>query len=623
MLDPNAIDKREFPPPHILVIDDCRDIQALIGKILSPTGARLSYASGGVDGLRMAADLVPTLILLDYLMPDCDGMEVLKQLQADRRLKLIPVIMITGDKDPSLLASAFNHGICDYISKPFLPIELRARVCSALKTRALMEDLKHRAGFDALTGLPNKANLFERIQNSIDASQHGLDLFAVMFIDLDRFKLINDSLGHDCGDLVLREAAKRLKESVRGGDLVVRRESNATVSRFGGDEFVILLESIPNVKSAESIASRILSAMNNPLTVGDRMIYLSASIGVVTSGGQYTTIDELIRDADIAMYEAKEAGRGCFRSFDSSMRTRAIQRWQIDADLRQAIELNQFALQYQPIVNLETGVVESVEALIRWNHPEKGRIPPIDFIPIAEETGLIIVIGEWVMRTACQQFANWFAIDSDSTPNHISINLSRQQLVQSEFPDLFQSALVQSGISPSSIHFEITESEMMKDLSTSVKAINKLRSLGAKIDLDDFGTGHSSLACLHELPLDVLKLDRSLITNIDEDVYRSKLVDLVIKLLSDTSIQVVAEGIETLAQLSKLQELECHFGQGYYFAKPLDADQVQPFVRKLRLQQPKFRNGERRHGELRHGDLSFVTPISISQSIPTVQTSVT
>ena len=613
MLGPNAIDKREIPSPHILVIDDCRDIQALIGKILSPTGARLSYASGGVDGLRMAADLVPTLILLDYFMPDCDGMEVLKQLQADRRLNHIPVIMITGDKDQSLIASAFNHGICDYISKPFLPVELRARVCSALKTQTLMEDLKQRAGFDALTGLPNKDNLFERIQNSIDASQHGLDLFAVMFIDLDRFKLINDSLGHDCGDLVLREAAKRLKASVRAGDVVARRESNATVSRFGGDEFVILIESIPNVKSAESIASRILSAMSNPLTVGGRMLYLSASIGVVTSGGQYTTIDELIRDADIAMYEAKEAGRGCFRSFDSSMRTRAIQRWQIDADLRQAIELNQFALQYQPIVNLETGLVESVEALIRWNHPEKGRIPPIDFIPIAEETGLIVAIGDWVMRTACQQFADWFAIDSDSTPNHISINLSRQQLVQSEFLDLFQSALVQSGISPSSIHFEITESEMMKDLSTSVEAINKLRSLGAKIDLDDFGTGHSSLACLHELPLDVLKLDRSLITNIDEDVYLSKLVDLVLKLLSETHIQVVAEGIETLAQLSKLQELECHYGQGYYFAKPLDADQVQPFVRKLLLQQPKFR----------HGDISAVIPISLSQSIPTVQTSLT
>ena len=611
MLGPNAMDKREIASPHILVIDDCRDIQVLIGTILSPTGARLSYASGGEDGLRMAADLVPNLILLDYFMPDCNGLEVLQRLQADCRLKHIPVIMITGDNNQSLIASAFEHGICDYINKPFLAVELRARVCSALKTQALMEDLKQKAGFDDLTGLPNKVNLLKRIQNSIDASQHGLDLFAVMFLDLDRFKLINDSLGHDCGDLVLREAAKRLEASVRGGDVVARRASNATVSRFGGDEFVILIESIPNVKAAESIASRILSAMRNPLPVGGRMLYLSGSIGVVTSSGQYATLDELIRDADIAMYEAKEAGRGCFRTFDSSMRIRAIQRWQIDADLRQAVELNQFALQYQPIVNLETGLVERVEALIRWNHPERGWIPPIDFIPIAEETGLIVVIGEWVMRAACLQFADWFAIDSDATPNHISINLSRQQLVQSEFPDSFQSVLVQSGISPSSVHFEITESEMMKDLTTSVEAINKLRSLGAKIDLDDFGIGHSSLACLHELPIDVLKLDRSLITNINENAYLSKLVDLVLKLLSETQIQVVAEGIETLAQLSRLQELECHYGQGYYFEKPLDADQVQPFVRKLRLQQPEFR-----HGKFRHGDISVISPISLLQSIP-------
>ncbi len=607
VLNRNATDKWEINPPHVLVIDDCRDIQVLIGNVLSPTGARLSYASGGEEGLRMATDLVPTLILLDYAMPDCNGLEVLKRLQADCRLKHIPVIMVTGNNDQSLIASAFEHGICDYINKPVLAVELRARVCSALKTQALMEDLKQRAGFDALTGLPNKVNLLERIQHSIDMSRDGLDLFAVMFIDLDRFKLINDSLGHDCGDLVLRETAKRLKASVRGSDLVVRRSTETTVSRFGGDEFVILIESIPTAKSADLIASRILSAMRDPLLVGGRMHYLSASIGIVTSSGQYSTLDELIRDADVAMYEAKEAGRGCFRSFDHSMRIRAVQRWQIDADLRQAIELNQFALQYQPIVNLETGLVESVEALIRWNHPERGLIPPMDFIPIAEETGLIVVIGEWVMRTACMQFANWLAIDSDATPNHISINLSRQQLVQREFPELFQSVLAQSGISPSSVHFEITESEMMQDLTKSIEAISKLRSLGAKIDLDDFGTGYSSLACLHELPMDVLKLDRSLISNIDEDVYLSKLTDLVIKLLSGTQIQVVAEGIETIGQLSTLQELKCHFGQGYYFSKPMDAQQVQPYVRKLRLQSDTSYQG----------DTAVVPPFRFLQTIPT------
>lgn len=573
----------EFTSHRILVIDDCRDIHELINKILSPIGASLSFASGGQEGLLLAANTVPTLILLDYSMPDCDGLQVLKLLQADIRLKHIPVIMITGDNDQELIVSAYKQGICDYIKKPFLAVELRARVTSALKTQGLIEDLKRRAGFDALTGLPNKTILLEKLQNSIDVSRQWHNLFSVMFIDLDRFKLINDSLGHNCGDLVLKEAAKRLKASVRGSDVVVRYDNDATVSRFGGDEFVILFESLPSVSSAELIAARILSAMSDPMMVDGRLVYLGASIGIVTSSGQYNTIDELIRDADVAMYEAKLAGRGCYRTFDNSMRIRALHRWEVDSDLRQAIDLNQFTLQYQPIINLKTGLVESVEALIRWNHPEKGLISPGNFIPIAEETGLIVVIGEWVMRTACMQYADWFAIDSEATPNHISINISSQQLVQCKLPELFQSVIVQSGIRPSSVHFEITESEMIKDLKSSVKAINLLKELGAKIDLDDFGTGYSSLACLHELPIDVLKLDRSLILNIDNGDFLSKLVDLVLKLLSGTQIKVVAEGIETKRQLSKLQDLGCQFGQGFYIAKPMNADLVQSFVRELRF----------------------------------------
>ena len=611
MLGRIPADGEVTPVPHVLVIDDCKDIQLLIGKILSKSGVRLSYASSGEDGLRMAADSMPNLILLDYLLPDCNGLEVLMRLYADGRLREIPVIMITGDNDPTLITSAFEHGICDYINKPFVAIELRARVCSALKTQTLMEDLRHRAGFDALTGLPNKTNLLERIQHSIDLSRQGLAAFAVIFIDLDRFKLINDSLGHDCGDLVLREAAKRLKTSVRATDFVVRRGSEVIVSRFGGDEFVVLMESIPNSTAAELIASRISSAMRDPLLVGGQMLYLSASIGIVTCSGQYEATDDIIRDADIAMYEAKAAGRGCFRSFDTSMRFRGLQRWQIDADLRQAIELNQFYLQYQPIVDLKTGEVESVEALIRWNHPDRGIIPPIDFIAIAEETGLIIHIGEWVMRTACKQYADWFAADPNATPDHLSINLSRQQLVQDDFPELFQSVLNQSGITPSRVHFEITESETMTNFKASVEAIKTLRAVGAKIDLDDFGTGYSSLACLHQLPMDVLKLDRSLISNIDCGGYLSKLVDLIVKLLSGTQIQVVAKGIETSGQLSRLQELQCHLGQGFYFSKPLDADKVQAFVRKQRWQQSTFYQP----------DISVVPTIPTLLTIPTVRTS--
>jgi len=574
--------------PHILVIDDCLSLQLIINRVLSPTGVRMTFASGGEEGLRLAAEIRPTLILLDYAMPDCDGFQVLRRLRTDENLQDIPVVMITGNNDQSLIESAFEMGVCDYINKPFLAVELRARVRSALKTQALVDDLREKLKFDALTGLPSKANLIDRLRNLISQSQREQNPFAIMFIDLDRFKWINDSLGHDCGDHALKEAAERLRASVRRSDLVEKRHPIGTVSRFGGDEFVVLLESIPTAKEAELVASRILKVMHEPFHIAGRMLYLSASIGIVNSSGQYQSPDDIIRDADIAMYEAKDAGRGCYRFFENGMRTRAMKRWQVDTDLRQAIELNQFCLQYQPIVSLKTGLVESVEALVRWNHPDRGTIPPNDFIPMAEETGLIVAIGEWVMRTACAQFAEWQKLDPAGTPKHISINLSRQQLLQSKFSDLFRSAILQSGIAASCVHFEITESEIMHDLKTCVDEIQSLRSMGAKIDLDDFGTGYSSLACLHQLPIDVLKLDRSLISNMATGGHYSKLVDLVLKLLSETQIQVVAEGIETVDQLHKLQQLHCQLGQGYYFSKPIDADQVQAFVNKRRLEQFAF-----------------------------------
>lgn len=571
--------------PHILVIDDCTSLQRFIKAVLSPNRVSMSFADGGEEGLRLASELQPTLILLDYEMPDCDGFQVLRRLRADEQLCDIPVVMITGNNDQSLIESAFELGVCDYLSKPFLPVELRARVRSALKTSALVDDLRKKLKFDALTGLPSKANLIERLRDSISRSHVNQNCFAIMFIDLDRFKWINDSLGHDCGDDALKEAAERLRASVRSSDLVEKRRSIGTVSRFGGDEFVVLLDSIPTPREAELVASRILRVMHEPFHIAGRMLYLSASIGIVTSSGQYQSPDDIIRDADIAMYEAKDAGKGCFRFFDPGMRNRAMKRWQVDTDLRQAIEHNQLRLQYQPIINLKTGLVESVEALVRWNHPERGTIPPNDFIPMAEETGLIVAIGEWVMRTACTQFAEWQNLDPGGTPNHISINLSRQQLLQPEFSELFRSAILQSGISASCVHFEITESEMMHDLKTCVQEIQNLRAMGAKIDLDDFGTGYSSLACLHQLPIDVLKIDRSLVSNMATGGQYSKLVDLVLKLLSETQIQVVAEGIETLDQLQKLQQLHCDYGQGYYFSKPIDANKIQAFVNNRRTEQ--------------------------------------
>ncbi len=575
-------------PPGILVIDDCQDIQKLIGAILSPMKVRLEYASGGEEGLRMAASSVPALILLDYQMPDCDGLEVLRRLRLDERLARIPVMMITADNDQTLIARAFELGVCDYVNKPFLPIELRARVRSALGSNALIEDLRHQARFDSLTGLPNKSNFVDRIQRSINQSLNRLPGFAILFIDLDRFKWINDSLGHGYGDQALQEASQRLRTCVQRTGFVAKLLAENTVSRFGGDEFVVLLESISGTIDAERVASKILEVMRQPFHIAGRTLHLSASIGVVNSHGQYSSLEDVIRDADIAMYEAKEAGRGCYRIFDASMGSRALKRWQIDSDLRKAIEYNQFFLQYQPIICLQTGLVESVEALIRWNHPEYGMIPPNDFIPMAEETGLIVSMGEWVLRTALQQFAVWQKLSPDATPKELNINLSRQQLVQPGFSSMVGASIRANGVEASKVHFEITESEVMKDLQSSVQSIEELRAMGAKIDLDDFGTGYSSLACLHQLPIDVLKLDRSLISQLEQGGQYAKLVDLVLKLLSETEVKVIAEGIETQDQLYQLQRLHCQLGQGFLFSRPIDADKVQEFVRKRQNERAGF-----------------------------------
>ena len=619
---------------RVLVIDDSEEMHALFKRWLIPMSVQVEHAYGGRRGIEMALEHKPTLILLDYMMPDCDGLQVIDQLQAIESLRDVPVIMITANNDRKLISQAFAKGVCDYVNKPLFAEEFKARIETALKNQALLADLKYKSHYDALTGLPNKLHLHERLAAAIERTRRSSEVIALMFIDLDRFKLINDSLGHAFGDVMLRQAAQRLHnklnsrfdgktnsllEVARKGSSKLRSKSHVKqkldqplsfsafadsdwldaqecvegrddvlVARFGGDEFVVLLESIRAVEEAEAIAEELLQDLLEPYEVDGRILFLGASIGIVTCNGQYDAAGDVIRDADIAMYEAKESGRGCFEVFDDCMRERAQQRWKLDIDLRRAVELGQLYLDYQPIIDLQSGEVSSVEALIRWRHPERGLIQPAYFVPLAEEMGLMVDIGRWVMRTACQQFVDWQRTIPHSMPHNISINLSRQQLVHRGFVESFKQIVRETGISASRVHLEITESEMMNELDSTVQVIGELRKLGAKIELDDFGTGYSSLACLHQIPLDVIKLDRSLISTIDQDGYLLRLTQLVIELLSRTEIKVVAEGIETERQLKLLQELGCHFGQGYYFAKPMAAERVMDFVMRQNIASNKL-----------------------------------
>ncbi len=582
-------------PRRVLVIDDSKEMHSLINWWLSPLSDLIDHAYGGREGIRMAMEHKPTLILLDYMMPDCDGLEVIDELKSNETLSDVPVIMITASNDRALIAQAFKKGVCDYVNKPLFAEEFKARIETALRNQHLLADLKHKLHYDALTGLPNKLHLDERLKAALERPQSATEVIAVMFIDLDRFKLINDSLGHAFGDLMLKQAAARLHKklhqrmhlttstSMTGMIGSTGDHEGTLVARFGGDEFVVLLESIHAVEEAEVIAQELLQHLLEPYEVDGRLLYLGASIGIVTCSGQYHSTGDVIRDADIAMYEAKGSGRGCYEVFDNGMRERAQLRWKLDIDLRRAVELNQLYLDYQPIIDLQSGVVESVEALIRWRHPERGLIQPSCFVPLAEELGLMVEIGQWVLRTACQQFVEWSCSMPHLAPRNISVNLSRQQLVHREFVEGFKQVLRETGISATHVHLEITESEMMNELDSTVQVIGELRALGVKIELDDFGTGYSSLACLHQIPLDVIKLDRSLIATIDQDDYLLGLTKLVIELLSKTNIKVVAEGIETQRQLALLQELGCQLGQGYLFSRPIAGDKVMDFVARQQL----------------------------------------
>jgi diguanylate cyclase (GGDEF)-like protein/PAS domain S-box-containing protein len=447
---------------------------------------------------------------------------------------------------------------------------------TALKT---MEDkLRTAALTDKLTGLPNRALICDRMQQAVLRARRHKDYhFAVLFLDFDRFKTINDSLGHDVGDLLLKEIARRLRTTVRAGDSLSRQTADDTAARLGGDEFVVLLDGIASPQDATVVANRMLAAFAQPYHLGEHKVYSTASIGVVINPMPDESAEDVLRDADTAMYEAKLAGKGQYIIFDVSMRQRVQNRLNLENDLRNALEAHQLFLMYQPIVSLQTGRIEGFEALVRWQHPKRGLISPGEFIPIAEDTGLILPIGAWVLQQACEQFARWRQTLGDAAPRSISVNLSRNQLATADLPQTIRRILQETGMPADCLRLEVTESAVMKDTAAVIQVLRAIKEIGVNVDMDDFGTGYSSLACLHEFPIDVLKIDRSFIANIDRGRDFAALVQAMAQLARNLKIGVIAEGIETMEQAMMLQSLDCEFGQGFLFSKPLMAEDVPAF----------------------------------------------
>ncbi len=433
--------------------------------------------------------------------------------------------------------------------------------------------LHRRATHDLHTGLPNRALFLNRLEYAIKhAAERSTYRFAVLYLDIDQFKLINDTLGHGVGDKILSEISDRLMSCVGSED---------TVARLGGDEFGILLDGIRDLIEPIHVADSIHEILSVPVVRQEQEIFLSASIGIVLNSKQHQIPDNILRDADMAMYKAKADGKSHFAMYDESMQKRALELLTLGSDLRRALERDEFFLHYQPVISLRTNKLAGLEALIRWNHPTQGLISPGRFIPIAEESGLIIDIGNWVLETACNQVGAWNS--SLDEPIEISVNLSTKQFNQPDLVGHVKSVLALSGLSPTKLKLEVTESVIMENATNAAQTLHELKELGIKLSVDDFGTGYSSLAYLRQFPLDTLKIDRSFVSKMAFSNAESEIVRAIVQLAHGLNLDVVAEGAETREEVTLLNALQCEYVQGYYFSKPVSADEISALLQENRI----------------------------------------
>jgi diguanylate cyclase (GGDEF)-like protein len=439
--------------------------------------------------------------------------------------------------------------------------------------RRMEKQLQYDAFHDALTGLPNRAVFMNRLAHLLLLSKRQTThQFAVLFLDVDRFKLINDSLGHMIGDNLLVAIGQRLLSSLKPGD---------TIGRFGGDEFAILLEDIGDINDILNVAERIQMELCKPFKIGENEIFTTVSIGVTFNSPDYETPEQILRDADIAMYQAKAKGKSCSVVFEKGMHTLAVEQLQLETDLRKAVERNEFVVYYQPVVSSVSNCVIGYEALVRWNHPERGLLYPGDFINMAEETGLIVFIDRFVLREACMQMSKWQHQYPESSLKFMSINISNKQFLQADMVEYVTWVINETNIIPSSLKIEITEHVIIENPETLIGIFSHLRSLGIQLYIDDFGTGYSSLSYLHLLPIDGIKIDRSFIRRIGNKGENSEIIKTIMLLAQDMNVNVIAEGIETENQLENIKALKCDYWQGYLFFKPVDSKHAEALIKTV------------------------------------------
>jgi diguanylate cyclase (GGDEF)-like protein len=581
----------------------------------------IDSAYQGHDGLEMVRAAVAEgrpygMAFVDMRMPPgWDGLETIEHLwEVDPHLQVV-ICSAHSDYDWVDLVRRLGHpDQLLVLRKPFEPIEaiqcatalvskwknertVRGQVESleqAVTTRtegleAANRELRHLATHDALTGLPNRVLLDDRLAQAVAHAIRYGETFALMWCDLDRFKLINDSLGHGAGDLLLQEVARRLTGAVRSTD---------TVARIGGDEFVIVLSPPAGASDAAEVARRALEAMQPPVHIGGISIHVSPSVGIAYFPADATTVQALIAHADAAMYAAKQVGRSKVQSYTPGMNKGTQDKVRLESDLHTAVKEKQFELHFQPKVDIRSGAVSSAEALVRWRHPERGMISPADFIPLAEECGLISGIGDWVVREACRQGRAWQ--DAGLLPLRIAVNLSASQFRASNLVELIRSALSNANYDPRSLEVEITETAVMSDPEESIKTLERLSEMGVLISVDDFGTGYSSMSYLRRLPIDRLKIDRSFINEITARADDASIVQAIVSLAHSLRLKVIAEGVETIAQLDFLKSIGCDQYQGFHFSRPLPVPEFETLMRSLQAKRTEFMQSDamRTHSKL-------------------------
>ncbi len=551
--------------PIVVLADDDPSIRLMVRHVLESEDFDIVEASDGLEAIKAVEKHHPALILLDAVMPGMDGFTTCQQIKEKGHTD-IPVMMITGLDDDASVERAYEVGAIDFITKPIKWAVLKHRVKSVVAKVIAERKVQLLAYRDTLTNLPNRLLFADRLEQSIIRSERSRTSMALMLVDIDDFKLVNDSFGHDAGDKLIKAVGELIAKSLRRAD---------TIARLGGDEFAVIIEGIDGPEDAISIADNLTTILEHNVRLDDQETYTSASIGIAVFPEDGKDARTLLKNADTAMFRAKENGRHCFQFYKPEMSVSAMARLDLENNLKSAFENDEYLIHYQPVIDIHKNEIVGVEALLRWQHPDKGMIQPNDFISVVEDCGLIVALGEWLIFSVCKQISVWQAAGLND--QHVSINLAPRQFKEQDLVAIFTQAIAENNIDASSLSVEVTERTLIDNVGEVEATLKKLRAMGMQVMLDDFGTGYASLAFLKDFPVDVVKIDRAFVTGIPDNREDSAVVDAIAGLTRGLKLRLLAEGVENDRQLDVLKSIGCQYGQGYYWSKPLPGDEYEQF----------------------------------------------